>query len=634
MLGDFTLIMEKGDTFDKEIIAELYTRQLGMVIARKQAENALKANEEKYRLIFEHTPIGVLHFDNKGRITDCNNNFVKITGSSYQKLIGLNILDLPDKKLTATMREALQGKLSIYEGDYHSVTAQKITPVRVMFAPIPTRSNKFETGVGIVEDITERRKLENALIQEKMLIETTLISVGDGVISTNNSGHIVLMNKAAESLTGWLKEAAQGEAFANVFNVVDATTREKIALFAPSVFERKQNHESEDQTVLISKEGLERSIESNVAPIILENGEVIGLVVVFRDISDKKKKQEEIEFLSYHDQLTGIYNRRFFVEELKRLDTERNLPISIVMGDVNGLKLINDSFGHGVGDQLLIKVAEMIKRGCRADDIVARLGGDEFVILLPKTNTAETENVIKRINQHLGKEKIASLDISVSFGYETKISMDESIQETLKNTEDHMYRHKLSESSSMRSKTIDMIMKTLFEKNHRELLHSKRVSELCENIAIMLNYDKNDVNQIRIAGLMHDIGKIGIDEKILNKPLKLNQEEWNEVKRHSEIGYRILSSVNEFSEIADYVLEHHERWDGQGYPRGLKGEQISLKARIIAIADAYDAMTCERTYSKVFSKDEAIIEIIKCSGSQFDPDIARIFVDVILGEQE
>ncbi|MEI8216068.1 MAG: HD domain-containing phosphohydrolase [Eubacteriales bacterium] len=359
----------------------------------------------------------------------------------------------------------------------------------------------------------------------------------------------------------------------------------------------------------------------------------IEVVGISRNIDARKKTEAEILYLSYHDQLTGLYNRRFYEEELRRLDTVRNLPITLAIGDVNGLKLINDSFGHPIGDELLIKVAKVIKRACRADDIVARLGGDEFVIILPDTTAAETDKVILRIKEFAKDEKIGAIDVSISFGFETKSAVEEDIQEIFSKTENNLYRKKLYETSSMRSKTIDLVMNTLYEKNPREMLHSKRVSEICEAIALKMNLDNDMVKQLKIAGLMHDIGKIGIDEKILNKPDKLTAEEFKEIQKHSEIGYRILSSVNEFSEIAIYVLEHQEKWDGSGYPKGLKGNSISLQARIIAIADSYDAMTSHRKYKEQVDEGEAIGEIIKCSGNQFDPEIAKIFVEQVMGKE-
>ena len=378
------------------------------------------------------------------------------------------------------------------------------------------------------------------------------------------------------------------------------------------------------------KTGEERFIHSKAILSVDEKGNPVKVVGTMLDITEYKKAEEEILYMGYHDQLTGLYNRRYYEEELRRLDTGRNLPITIAMCDLNGLKLVNDSFGHDTGDDLLKKAAEIIKRGCRADDIVARLGGDEFVIILPQTDSIKSAKIIKRINDTVVKEKVGALDISITFGHKTKNNVEEDIQEVFKKTEDDMNRHKLSQSSSIKSKTIDLIMNTLFEKNNREMLHSKRVSEICEDIAFKMHFNKENVSQIKIAGLMHDIGKIGIDENILNKPQELTSDERKEIEKHSEIGYRILSSVNEFSEIAEHVLEHHEKWDGKGYPRGLIGAEISLEARIIAVADAFDAMTRERAYGKALSEEEAIREIRRCCGTQFDPEIAGVFVEKVL----
>ncbi|MBK5247456.1 MAG: diguanylate cyclase [Peptostreptococcaceae bacterium] len=350
------------------------------------------------------------------------------------------------------------------------------------------------------------------------------------------------------------------------------------------------------------------------------------------DITKSKREEEKNIYLGYHDFLTGVYNRRFYEEELRRLDTERNLPLTIAMGDLNGLKLINDSFGHHMGDEFLKKVAELIKETCRADDIVSRVGGDEFVIILPKTDGLEAGEIINRIYKSVSEKRVENLKFSISFGYETKTEMGQKIEDVFKGAEDHMYRHKLYESNSIKSQMIDLIMNTLHEKNPRESLHSKRVSEICESIAKGMGLDNENINKIRVAGLMHDIGKIGIDEKALNSVGKLNDEEWKEIKKHPEISYRILGSAKEFSEIAMFALDHHERWDGSGYPNRLREKEISLPARIIAVADAFDAMIGERSYRESISEEDAMKEIIKCSGTQFDPYIVEIFVKQSLKE--
>ncbi len=598
------------------------------ITERKQSEEALRNSEEKYRMIFENNPLGIIHYSMNGTIINCNDNFSKIIGISRQNLIGSNMLKLFDKEFNASFKNSMSGKQTTYEGTYKEMSNEKDTLIRVIFNPILKDNEDVADGIGIIEDITERKMLEIALANEKNLFKTTLISVGDGVISTDNKGNIVFMNKAAEHLTGWPQCKAINKPIGVIFNTINEITREKSDI--KQVLEQVHRLERANHTILISKDGIERSIESSAAPILQDNGEIVGMVLAFSDCSEKKKKQEEILYLSYRDQLTGLYNRRFFEEELLRSDIESNLPITIVMADVNGLKLINDSFGHTYGDALLKKVAEVLKKGCRNTDTISRLGGDEFVIILTKTDTAQAEYIIKRINEHASREKIGAVDVSISFGYETKYIVDNNIQEIFKIAEDNMYRNKLYESSSLRNKTIDIIMNTLYEKSNREMLHSKRVSKICELIAICMNLDKDKVNQIKTAGLMHDIGKMGIDEKILNKPGKLTAEEWKEMMRHPEIGYRILSSSNEFSEIAEYVLKHHERWDGNGYPGGFKGEEISLQSRIIAVADAYDAMTSDRPYRKGTSMDEAIAELNRCAGIQFDSYITNIFINNVL----
>jgi diguanylate cyclase (GGDEF)-like protein/putative nucleotidyltransferase with HDIG domain len=356
----------------------------------------------------------------------------------------------------------------------------------------------------------------------------------------------------------------------------------------------------------------------------------VSLPLKVRNAIELMKRNREISYLSYHDALTGLYNRRVYEEELKKINTIENLPISIIMADINGLKLINDTFGHDKGDMLLKRASLTIENSCRTQDIVARWGGDEFVILMPKTTEEEAEKIVKAIKDQCSNEKKSSIDVSIAFGWHTKKTLDEDITKTLKNAEDNMYRNKSLESESTRSNMINAIMNTLQEKNPREEMHSKRVSEICGEIGRAMNLSDIDLKKLKVAGLLHDIGKIAIGEGILNKPGKLTQLEWNEIERHPAIGYRILSTSHEMLELAEFILAHHEKWDGTGYPRGLKGETIPKIARIIAIADSYDAMTSERAYRSALSEDIVLEEIRKNAAIQFDPKIAKVFVERVL----
>lgn len=356
---------------------------------------------------------------------------------------------------------------------------------------------------------------------------------------------------------------------------------------------------------------------------------------VLRDVTEIKKAQRNFKYLSFHDQLTDLFNRRYFEETIMEMDTSENLPISLAMIDVNGLKLTNDAFGHQTGDKLLCTVANILKESCKkTDDFVARIGGDEFVIVMPKTSLSEMENIISEIHNNISQLENQNSVISISIGGATKTEESQEMSDVYKSAEHLMYSRKLVESQSMRNQTVQAIMKTLNEKNLREKNHSERVSKISRMIGEKLQLDHVSINEIETAGLLHDIGKIAIDEEILNKPGKLNVEEYNEIKRHPESSYQILKTIDAYAGLAEDVLSHHERWDGKGYPRGLKAEEISINARIITIADAYEAMTANRPYREAQSKEVAILELEKYAGKQFDPEIVKVFVEKVAPELE
>ena len=369
------------------------------------------------------------------------------------------------------------------------------------------------------------------------------------------------------------------------------------------------------------------------------------LIIYYVDITDVKKhnrkpfysegfqnminKVNDREKMLYKDMLTGLYNKNFFEEELSRLDTKRQLPMSIIIGDINGLKLINDAFGHQMGDSTLKRSAEIMLSSFREEDIICRVGGDEFVALLPKTSEETALKVIERIKNKCEINPLDFLKISISFGIATKESKDIDINDILKKAENKMYFNKLRESKEAKLLMIKSLKSRLEKITYETNTHYERLKKLCMLMAEALGLSQHEKDELTLLCEFHDIGKIGVSKNILQKQGSLNSEEWENVRRHSEIGYYIAKEFKDASPVDELILIHHERWDGKGYPGLMKEEEIPIVARIFAIADAYDVMVNDRPYKMIMSNSQALNEIKDKSGSQFDPIIAEMFIKIM-----
>lgn len=474
----------------------------------------------------------------------------------------------------------------------------------------------------------ERREAIAELTIERNKFLQTIISIGDGVLVVDLDGKVTMLNKVAEKLTGWTHQDAAGRHYQEVFVLSHADEQKKINDPIEEALITGEIQELDKQAVLTSKNGTKFYIEDSSAPIRDDKNATIGVVLVFRDVTEKMEQRKRIEYLSLHDTLTGLYNRFYFEEELRRLDTKRNLPISIIVGDMNGLKLTNDIFGHDAGDQLLQKIAEVLKRVCRADDIVARVGGDEFNILLPKTKEEDAERIIQRIKDEFAKERVRAIKGSISMGADTKTSIEQDISKIVQNAENKMYSEKAIDRANIKATTIHTIIETFHGHSSEEKEHSIRVSKICESIGRAMNLSEMEIRRLKDAGLYHDIGKIVLDENILNKQEPLTEEELNQIKQHPVFGYRILNLFDETIDLAEPILAHQEFWDGSGYPKGLKGDEIPLVARILSIAESYDAMI-NRNNNKAMSHDKAIEEMKSQAGKKFDPEIIDVFINLV-----
>jgi len=389
----------------------------------------------------------------------------------------------------------------------------------------------------------------------------------------------------------------------------------------------KKDEVMNEEIRIVDNQGYLKWLSLNFSQIKFNNKN--SILVTAQNITDEKENQRQIKYLNYHDKLTGLYNRNYLEEEIKRLNTRRQLPISVIMGDVNGLKLVNDAFGHQKGNQLLKSIAKIFKDVCRKEDIIARWGGDEFVILLPQTSLENARKISDRIRKSCAEADKNPIKISIALGVAQINDIKQSYEEVFQKAEEKMYRNKIAGSESISNSIIVSLENTLLEKSHETKEHAARINNLVVKFARKLNLSTSEIDNLKLLSKLHDIGKVSIPESILKKPDKLTEEEFEIIKNHPESGYRIVKSIPELASVAEGVLSHHERWDGAGYPQGLSEKDIPYTARIIAIVDSYDVMTHQRSYKDAISKEEALAEIRRCAGGQFDPELAEEFINMI-----
>ena len=365
-----------------------------------------------------------------------------------------------------------------------------------------------------------------------------------------------------------------------------------------------------------------------------ENGKPIRVVSTLSNITDRKNHEEEILFLNYSDKLTGLKNRVYMEKQFGSLDSDEKSRYFIIIGDINGLKMANDSIGHLEGDKLLCEVSNVIKGLCEADDVISRWGGDEFVILIRDKDNGYVSDLVNKIREAIGQISAFHFKISIALGYAEKDENSLGSESVMSLAEKRMYRNKLVENNSARNATIISLLRTLHEKHSETEEHTMRIKNLSLRLGKRLDLSQDKLDEIELLALLHDIGKIGIPEQILMKPSALTNEEWEIMKSHTDIGYRIAKSTPELSHIAYEILSHHEKYDGTGYPNGLKGAGIPILARIINIIDSFDVMTHKRIYNDAMSTDSALKELRVCSGSQFDPLIVDEFIRLLEEDKE
>jgi len=676
------------------------------ITERKQMEEALRESEARYRLIAENSTDVIWSTDLHFKYTYVSPSVTRLRGYSVEEVMASTFKEtLPPASLAVAGKLLAEGlaensrraaepfeartvELELNRKDGSTVWAE----IQVSFI---RDSDGRPVGImGVTRDISERKKMEEALAAKtKEYIDTTNLT-GDVIAKLDKYGNWAFLNDAACQFYGKPREELLGtdsRAFVHPDDLEPTAqairnTRTKKALVTG--FVNRQ----------LTPMGT-RVVEWNGYPLFDEAGQYAGIQITGRDITERKQMEEEqerlhaeLEVRATTDSLTGLYNHAHFYQRLSE-EIERSKrhghPLAVVMMDIDNFKEYNDSRGHQAGDKALHLIADCIRKAIRRSDIPFRYGGDEFAAILPYANSARAQAVVNRINRRIAARLKEMNDpaaawLGVSAGVASYPEDAATVGDLVTIADTALYDDKgvalahavmgpgqpiesgiyppvaLHETQTrvlstaarelaaalqdvgapdvfadLNVHTVAAIGAAAEIKDRYIRGHQQRASRWAAALAEEMGLSPEQVRNIRIAGLLHDLGKVGVSESILNKPGKLTEEEYAKIKEHPALGaMMIISEVESLQRLVPIVRHHHERFDGKGYPDGLAGEQIPLEARIMSVVDVFDAMTHDRAYRKALSKEETIAELERGAGTQFDPAVVRAFLAVVKGRGE
>ena len=598
---------------------------------RKITEQKLFREKMWSDALFENSNSSIALLDENHLILDVNQKF--------EEIFSYKLIDIKGQDLDHILQTENGGNInknltaSVLNGESVEAEAERFdkygNPISFLIKGVPIIVNSELKGVyAVYEDISERKEAEKKIksLEEKY---RTIFEHGPmGILLLDSEGIVLQANQTLVEYSGYDKSELVGKSIFETVVLEDNIEAAKKCinqiLAGEEVEYIGESHRKNGEVFPILFK--ERSIEIP--------GQGRCVLSMQLDYTEYQKQQQKIKYIGYHDQLTDSYNRSYIEKKLKKYDQAEYLPLAVVMIDINGLTLINESYGYQKGDQLLINVAAKLKTLLSEKDILGRWSGDEFIILLPESSKQQVSELREAVDYFCDSTAEDEIPVSLGFGSAIKKEAGANLYQVINQADRNMNQDKLTKSRSSKNKFVKNLINTLGAKSNETKEHALRMTSLAFNLGERLNLNHEKLNELNLLATLHDIGKVTISEKILNKPGKLTTEEWKTIKSHTVKGAAIADSTAEFSPIAIYIRHHHERWDGSGYPDQLTGEEIPLLSRIITLVDSYDVMTNERPYKKAMSKKEAIKEIKCCQSSQFDPKLAVEFVKLLEEEED
>ncbi|MDD5005311.1 MAG: PAS domain S-box protein [Candidatus Omnitrophica bacterium] len=658
------------------------------ITPQKTIEHELKSSKEHLEKIMETPQSLIVELSPDMKIKMFNTGCELSTGYNRSEVIGKDWLELfiPDrlKDETRFVFEEVKNDRNILPGHHENPILTKSGEEKIIFwsnTNLKDEDGKVISVISMGIDITERKIAQQKIVEAEEKYRAFLENVPVHVGVIDESGKFVIWNKYSEQMLGYTKEEALGKMSPGDIHETKEEAREVIEIASQKgIFDKELN--------LIHKDGRKIPVSLIVVPRVVNN-KIVGFLGFGRDVSERKNTEKELlaakeklESIALKDPQTELYNNRYVVERLAS-EFERAKrsfsPLSLLLIDLDYFKSINDTYGHEFGDKALVQVAKLLKSELRANDIVARWGGEEFMVILPEVdrqNAILVSRKILRVFEYKGfgdEKNIVNLKCSVGI-----VSYPEdplfSPKEMLEAVEKSVFKVKTAGGNGMGSymegfikkdddkaalsekdrlldslkekmslfairgeesilEAIYSLSKSLELKDHTTRTHSEKTVHYAVKLAQRFDLGEREIENVRRAAILHDIGKLGIPDKILLKKGPLTKNEFEIVKQHPKIAAEIMSVAEFLKDSVPYVEHHHERYDGKGYPDGLKGEEIPFGARIVSIVDVYEALTADRPYRRALPKEEAIKIIKDSSGIQFDPKVVNAFLDLISSER-